>query len=177
MNDIPRLKDDYTLAKCCAPRPGDDIAGFLKFDSTIISVHAAGCVNLAKVERDRLVALTWDEIIDNDPLPDLSIDRDYRKLDDIDFGILKHHMKMGNDYAAVVAKMTHIPRATVFERHKKLRQLNLIRRVEPVMMQYRKGIVKNKWIKHRNHTYYDITPQGILFLQWYLNKDDRGKGK
>ena len=74
---------------------------------------------------------------------------------------------MGNDYAAVTANMTRLPRATVFERHKKLRDLKLLKRVKPLMIQYRKNIVNNKWIKHRNHTYYEITPKGSEFLKYY----------
>lgn len=166
--DINLLKDDYRLANCCNPQPPDNIIGFLKFDSPIISVHKQDCINLEKVEPARLVALTWDEITKPEIEKQVCDDPEYRKLDEIDFRILKHHKDMGRDYAAVVAKMTRIPRATVFDRHKKLRDLKLLVRVEPVMMQYRKGIVKNKWIKHRNHTYYELTPRGLEYIEFYL---------
>jgi len=177
MDNQPLLKDDYRPANCCNPQPGDDIVGFLKFDSTVISVHKQGCINLAKVESDRLVTLTWKEIIKQDIVRDLSADPDYQTLDDIDFKILEHHQAMGADYAAVVANMTKIPRATVFDRHKKLRDLGLLIRVQPIMMQYRKGIVKNKWIKHRNHTYYEITPDGLEYLNWHRKESSEGKNR
>lgn len=167
MNDMPPLKEDYRLAKCCKPAIDDKIVGFLKIDSPIISVHQADCVNLAKVAKERLVALTWNEIIDKNTKPDLSINPEYQALDDIDFKILNHHQVMGNDYAAVTANMTRLPRATVFERHKKLRDLKLLKRVKPLMIQYRKNIVNNKWIKHRNHTYYEITLKGSDYLEYY----------
>jgi len=168
------LKEDYRLAKCCSPDPDSEIVGFLKIDSPVISVHKAGCINLAKVAADRLVSLTWDEITNNEAKPDLDSDTDFKKLDDTDFKILNHHQVMGNDYAAVVAKMTQIPRATVFEHHKKLRDLKLLKRVEPTMIQYRKNIVKNKWIKHRNHTYYEITQKGVEFLTYKNQKHKSG---
>jgi (p)ppGpp synthase/HD superfamily hydrolase len=173
MNNPPLLKDDYRLANCCNPGPDDKIIGFLKFDTSLISVHKQTCSNLAKVDRDRLVTLTWAEIIKQDSERDLSSDPNYKALDDIDFKILKHHQVMGNDYAATVANMTQIPLATVFARHKKLRDLKLLKRVQPVMMQYRKGIVKNKWIKHRNHTYYEITAEGLECLKWYQQTNDK----
>ena len=37
-------------------------------------------------------------------------------------------------------------------------------RVEPLMIRYRKNIVKGKWIKHRNHTYYELTEKGRKYL-------------
>jgi hypothetical protein len=169
------LKDNYRLANCCNPRPGDAIVGFLKFDSPIISVHKKDCINLAKVENDRLVALTWDEIINTEIETPVSEDTDYKSLDELDFKILAHHQKLGPDYAAVVAKATQIPRGDVFEKHKKLRDLDLLARVQPVMMQYRKGIVKGKWIKHRNHTYYELTSRGLEFINHYMNNSGEDK--
>ena len=89
-----------------------------------------------------------------------------RILDDIDIKILDHHAKMGVDYAAVVAKSIIVDRATVFERHNKLKDMKLLARVRPKMIQYRKNIVRNKWIKHRNHTYYEITDKGREVLDF-----------
>lgn len=82
------------------------------------------------------------------------------QLDSVDYAILTHHQEMGVDYAAVVARHTGIARAEVFVRHRKLRDLGLLERVEPRIIRYRKGIVDGKWIKHRNHTYYDLTALG-----------------
>jgi (p)ppGpp synthase/HD superfamily hydrolase len=167
------LRDNYRLANCCKPQRDDDIIGFLKFDTPVISVHKRDCINLAKVEDDRLVALTWDEIIREKVEMSVSEESDYHLLDEFDFKILDHHRRMGPDYAAVVAKATQIPRATVFDRHKKLRDLELLKRVQPVMMQYRKGIVKGKWIKHRNHTYYELTSRGLNFINHYFRNLER----
>jgi predicted transcriptional regulator len=47
-----------------------------------------------------------------------------------------------------------------YKRHRKLRELGSLKRVEKRMIQYRKNIVKGKWIKHRNHTYYELTLKG-----------------
>ncbi len=171
MADTFPLKDDYCLAKCCSPTVTNQVIGFLKIDSPVISVHKRGCVNLEKVASARLVGLTWDEITNNEVKSDLATDSDFQKLDGTDFKVLKHHQVMGNDYAAVVAKMIGIERSIVFERHKKLRDLKLLKRVEPKMIQYRKGIAKNKWIKHRNHTYYELTAKGIEFTDYYFSRE------
>jgi (p)ppGpp synthase/HD superfamily hydrolase len=174
MPDEINLKDDYRLANCCNPQPGDEIVGFLKFDSPLISIHRADCVNLAKVGTDRLVKLTWAEISRDKIERTITDEPDYQALDEIDFRILAHHYKLGPDYAAVVAKATQVSRADVFEHHKKLRDLNLLIRVQPVMMQYRKGIVKGKWIKHRNHTYYELTDKGREFVEYYFDNIKKG---
>jgi hypothetical protein len=163
----------YRLAKCCAPQEGDKIVGFLKQDAEVFSVHRADCPNTDKVPPERLVALNWDDLAsDQEPkLRELSPPV-FEQLDATDFAILAHHRKMGVDYAAVVARGTGIERAEVFARHRKLRDLGLLRRVEPRMIQYRKGVVDGKWIKHRNHTYYELTAQGNLALN---RREARGK--
>ena len=165
MADPLRINGDYRIARCCGPVLSDEIRGFLKPDSGLISVHKVDCGNLRSIQPERLVKLTWEEILVEDDETALSYDPDFRLLDKTDFMILKHHAVMGVDYAAVVAKSLGIDRATVFKRHKKLRDLGLLVRVQPKMIQYRKGIVKNKWMKHRNHTYYEITDKGLAFLE------------
>jgi hypothetical protein len=165
MSENIELNEDYRLALCCKPSPGDKITGFLKPDGGIISVHKAGCRNLRSIHKERLINLTWEEIIKTDPDENIANDPIFAELDEIDFKILRHHADLGVDYAAVVAKCTKIDRATVFRRHKKLRDLKLIARVQPRMIQYRKNIVDNKWIKHRNHTYYEITDKGLEILR------------
>lgn len=160
-----KIKDGYRIAGCCAPEPGDEIRGFLKPDSGLISIHKAACRNLRSIQADRLVKLTWGEIRASESPENLDGDPDFRLLDETDFMILKHHAVMGVDYAAVVAKSLGIDRAIIFERHRKLRDLKLLARVQPRMIQYRKNIARNKWIKHRNHTYYEITDKGRAFLE------------
>ncbi len=165
MTDPLRIRDDYRIARCCGPEPSDEIRGFLKPDSGLISVHKMGCGNLRSIQPERLVKLTWEEILAEDDERTPVEDPDFKLLDKTDFKILKHHAVMGVDYAAVVAKSLGIDRATVFKRHRKLRDLKLLIRVQPKMIQYRKGIAKNKWIKHRNHTYYELTDKGRRLLQ------------
>lgn len=160
-----RAKKDFRIARCCDPIPPDEIRGFLKPDSGLFSVHKSGCGNLRSIQPERLVKLKWKEILVEDDERTPADDPVFNRLDETDFKILKHHAAMGVDYAAVVAKSLGIDRATVFERHKKLRDLKLLIRVQPKMIQYRKGIVKNKWIKHRNHTYYEITEKGRGLLR------------
>ncbi|RYG56619.1 bifunctional (p)ppGpp synthetase/guanosine-3',5'-bis(diphosphate) 3'-pyrophosphohydrolase, partial [bacterium] len=51
----------YTLARCCAPIPGDDVRGYITRGRGI-TVHRADCANLKHYERrepDRLVKAQW----------------------------------------------------------------------------------------------------------------------
>ena len=151
----------FRLAKCCSPQEGDEIVAFLKQDEDVFSVHRADCVNIRKVPPDRLVTPDWGEISEGGrgstpQIPDSLLNQ----LDEVDIAVLRHHREMGVDYAAVVANHLGIDRAEVFTRHRKLRGLGLLRRVEPRMIRYRKGIADGKWIKHRNHTYYELTSKG-----------------
>ena len=160
MSDKIDLRENFRLALCCKPSPGDSVVGFLKPESGIFSVHKKGCANLRSIQKKRLIDLTWEEMLETVDEGDMVDDHIIKELDEIDFRILKHHAEMGVDYAAVVARSLGIERATIFERHKRLRDLKLLNRVQPRMIQYRKNIVDNKWIKHRNHTYYEITEMG-----------------
>lgn len=163
MNDKIELLEKYSLAGCCRPTLQDEIVGYFSHDD-FIKVHRHDCVNLQKAEKERLVKLEWDKIIKKD---EYTPDDDYHQLDETDFIILNHHLEYGVDYSLMVAAITRLSKQTVFERHKKLRNLKLLERVQPVMIQYRKGIVDNKWIKHRNHTYYELTTKGENYLNFF----------
>lgn len=160
-----KIKEDYTLAKCCSPSPDDHIKGYYSHDN-IIKVHKENCDNLDNIEPDRLIKLNWDDVIDHDQ--DFEPDDLYRSLEAVDFKVLSHHLEFGVDYAHVVARKQNISKQEAFEIHLKLKENNLIERVEPKIIQYRKGIVENKWIKHRNHTYYQLTKQGEIYIKYYL---------
>ena len=43
--------------------------------------------------------------------------------------------------------------------------------MEGRIIHYRKNIVKGKWIKHRNHTYYEITPEGNQWINTLESTD------
>ncbi len=162
-----RLKEGYILAKCCSPEPPiDPITGFTSYKSVIV-VHKTKCRELKMAEPKRLLVLSWDEILEKKKE---ELEKDYSKLDELDFRILKHHKKMGVDYSLMVAKILKLKPEQAFEHHKKLRDLKLLEKVSKVMIQYRKNVVDNKWIKHRNHTYYRITPKGERYVDFYLKK-------
>ena len=165
--DNIELKPDYTLANCCSPTQNDVILGYYSHDN-IIKVHCIGCTNISNVEKERLVNLNWDEILVSSIK--FKPENDYEELDNLDFGILQHHLDFGVDYSLVVARKLNISKQEAFDRHKKLKNMNLLSRVDAAMIQYRKGIVKNKWIKHRNHTYYDLTEKGKNYLKYYLSE-------
>lgn len=155
-----RLKEDYIAANCCRPAPEDDIVGYYSHDN-LIKVHKRGCPNLAKAEASRLMTLEWDDIVAGE---EYRPESDYNSLDDTDFIILNHHRIYGYDYTLKVAAILRLDKQTVFDHHDKLRRMGLLERVEPRMIRYRKNIVKGKWIKHRNHTYYDLTARGADYL-------------
>jgi len=160
-----RLKEGYRLAKCCSPRPDDPIRGYFSQDNVIV-VHKSSCPNLGKTDQARLLSLSWEEILEasNDEPGE-----DFCELDELDFEILRHHEKMGIDYSLMVASVLNIEAELAFERHRKLRGLKLLKRVERVMIRYRENVADNKWIKHRNHTYYEITPKGEKHLDFFIS--------
>jgi hypothetical protein len=163
------LKEGYKTAACCCPQAPDPILGYFSHNNVVV-VHRRECTNVLRVEASRLVSLTWEDILADGPLKP---DEDYLHLDELDFGILRHHQEMGIDYSLVVADILGIEPAQVFERHKKLRNLKLLKRVERVMIRYRKNVVPNKWIKHRNHTYYELTPKGKSYLDHFTFRKDK----
>lgn len=166
------LRERYTLARCCSPQQPDEITGYFSYDN-LIKVHRSDCANLDKAESERLVALTWSEILQDDepfqPGPD------YRDLEAEDFAILKHHRDYDIDYSLKVARMLGMDKQEAFDRHRKLRDLGLLDRVEALIVQYRKKIAKNRWIKHRNHTYYELTSRGAAYLKFHLETENRSE--
>jgi len=157
------LNDGYKLANCCNPETADKIRGYYSYNGIMI-VHKSGCINLNKVEPDRLVILNWNEILADQPdRPD----DDYNDLEPIDFRVLDHHHSYGVDYSLKVARILNLEKQAVFDSHFKLREMKLLTRIKKLMIQYRKGVVDNKWIKHRNHTYYELTAKGILYIEYY----------
>jgi hypothetical protein len=165
MARAPRLKDDYVLARCCSPAPPDRIVGYYSYDK-VLKVHRHDCRHLIRVEAARLIKLDWQEIIE--PPPKGPGD-DFADLDTIDFAVLKHHRQYGIDYSLMLAKMLSIPKKDAFDRHQRLKEAGLLQRVDAVMVRYRKGIVDNKWIKHRNHTYYQLTKKGEQYLAYFVS--------
>ena len=166
-----KLKEKYVLANCCRPGENDPIVGYYSYNN-VLKVHKAGCDELAKADPDRLVRLEWQDIrVGAEPGPG----DDFTALDDIDFHILAHHRDMGIDYSLKVANSLRLNHQIVFERHAKLREMGLLKRVEPRLVRYRKHMVKGKWIKHRNHTYYDLTDKGAAYLGHHLRLGTHNK--
>jgi len=168
MPDRITLKEDYVLAACCSPSLQDSIIGYYSHNN-ILKVHCDNCPNLKKADPARLLSLDWKSILARE---EFQPGDDYELLDDIDFRILRHHREYGIDYSLVVARIVQIEKKTAFDRHRKLRDMGLIERVEAVIVRYRKGIVDSKWIKHRNHTYFDLTDKGRDYLDHFLSKGD-----
>ena len=162
-----QLKEGNKIARCCSPQPNDSIVGYFSYNN-VIAVHKTSCGNIKKTESKRLISLSWEDILEKgEDKPE----EDYHQLDELDFRILQHHKVMGVDYSLMVAKILKIEPEQAFERHRKLKSSKLLKRVAPVMIRYRKNIVDNKWIKHRNHTYYQITPKGERYLDFFSSQE------
>ncbi len=162
-----RLKEGYKAARCCSPKPNDPVTGYHSHNNVIV-VHRTSCEDLEKIESHRLIWVSWKDILDSQ---EDSPGGDYYQLDRLDFRVLQHHQVMGLDYSLMVARILNIKPEEAFEHHRKLRALELLKRVQKVMIQYRKNVVDNKWIKHRNHTYYQITPKGEKYLEFYVSEE------
>lgn len=164
------LELTYKIAKCCTPQDGDAITGYFKEDSTI-TVHTADCKAIQGLRAERLLQVTWAEIRKTDTASDaVPLEPEFAELDETDYFILKHHQELGMDYSIVVAEALRIPLQEMQHRHRTLRKLGGLKRVENRIIHYRKNIVKGKWIKHRNHTYYELTPEGERWITAFENR-------
>lgn len=128
----------YTLAKCCSPQVGSRVIGYFKEDGAI-AVHRYGCTSLKHLRQERLLSVTWQEIqkAASDTNPD-EPDPTFDTLDEIDYLILKHHQKFGIDYSIAVSEALGIPLEETYKRHRKLKAIGGLKRVEKRIIQYRK---------------------------------------
>lgn len=154
----------YKIAQCCTPEEDTRIIGYFKEDGTI-TVHDTSCSAVLGLRTERLLDVSWDEIrrTETSGISD-EVPAEITELDETDYFILKHHQEFGMDYSKVVSETLRIPLEEAHQRHRKLRELGGLKRVEGRIIHYRKNIVKGKWIKHRNHTYYELTSEGIEWI-------------
>ena len=160
----------YKIAKCCHPQENEPITGYFKQDGTI-AVHHTTCNAVQGLRPERLLAVAWAEIQATENSADsIKIAPEFNQIDETDYFILKHHQEFGMDYSIVVAETLRIPLEEMHQRHRKLRELGGLKRVQGRIIHYRKNIVKGKWIKHRNHTYYELTPEGETWILAFENR-------
>ncbi|MFH2054854.1 MAG: hypothetical protein ABIJ61_02740, partial [bacterium] len=57
-----KLREGYSLAKCCSATPNDPVSGYYSHNQVLI-VHRCDCANLRKVEKARVLTLQWSEIL------------------------------------------------------------------------------------------------------------------
>ncbi|OSS41889.1 hypothetical protein DESAMIL20_1442 [Desulfurella amilsii] len=86
------------------------------------------------------------------------------KLDDLEIKILKYHKQKGCDYSKSLAKELNIKLCEAFMVHKKLLSLGYLEKVSSRLTKYKVNN-KTKIIKHRNHTYYQLSQNGKQFLK------------
>jgi RelA/SpoT family (p)ppGpp synthetase len=69
-----------SYAKCCHPIPGDPIEGYLSAEKGVV-VHRERCNNLGDMRenRERLVALRWDDVVEGEYPVELRIEVENRR--------------------------------------------------------------------------------------------------
>ena len=60
------------IARCCSPVPGDDIVGYVS-NGRGVTVHRAGCPNLAGVDKKKLISASWGDKTDSSFVVSLQI--------------------------------------------------------------------------------------------------------
>ncbi|ACX52330.1 hypothetical protein Adeg_1219 [Ammonifex degensii KC4] len=81
----------------------------------------------------------------------------------LDLKILAYLKKLGPEYAKFLARQLGLSLEESTERLRRLAARGLIKRVEGRIVKYYHR--QRKSVKHRNHTYYDITREGELLLR------------
>ncbi|WP_291493860.1 DUF2250 domain-containing protein [Desulfurella sp.] len=85
-------------------------------------------------------------------------------LNNLDIEVLKYHKQKGCDYSKSLARALNIKLCEAFEVHKKLLELGYLEKVNSKFTKYKLNN-NTKIIKHRNHTYYQLSQKGKQFLK------------
>ena len=94
---------------------------------------------------------------------------DEEKEDELDIKIMKLIERVGPEYSIQMAKTLNIPIQKVRNRLKSLTQKGFLKRVQGTMLEsYHR---QEGWDKHMNHTYYQLSRKGKLYLR-KMRKDE-----
>jgi RelA/SpoT family (p)ppGpp synthetase len=132
-----------SYAKCCHPIPGDSIEGYLSAEKGVV-VHRERCNNLGDMRenRERLVALRWDDVVEGEYPVELRIEVENRRgmiaviatrINSMDVNIEKistHDKDYQFTYVhleVLVTNRVHLARIM-----KRLRTINYVRKVTRV---------------------------------------------
>ncbi|ABP67238.1 hypothetical protein Csac_1648 [Caldicellulosiruptor saccharolyticus DSM 8903] len=88
----------------------------------------------------------------------------------LDLTILAYLKKLGPEYAKLLAIRLGLSLEESRKRLQSLEERGLIKRVERRIVKYYHR--RRKSVKHRNHTYYELTREGELFLREAKKKID-----
>ncbi|ADQ07247.1 DUF2250 domain-containing protein [Caldicellulosiruptor changbaiensis] len=88
----------------------------------------------------------------------------------LDLTILAYLKKLGPEYAKLLAIRLGLSLEETRKRLQSLEERGLIKRVERRIVKYYHR--RRKSVKHRNHTYYELTREGELFLREAKKKID-----
>ncbi len=89
------------------------------------------------------------------------------ELSDLELRILKYHKIMGPDYSKLISHRFYISLQEAFDIHRRLLSLGLLEKVSAPIINYHSKEKRLKTYKHRNHTYYELSRIGKLFLREY----------
>ncbi|AYO29697.1 MAG: hypothetical protein PWR06_2327 [Thermoanaerobacteraceae bacterium] len=88
----------------------------------------------------------------------------------LDLTILTYLKKLGPEYAKLLAIRLGLSLEESRKRLQSLEERGLIKRVERRIVKYYHR--RRKSVKHRNHTYYELTREGEFFLRQVRKKID-----
>lgn len=88
------------------------------------------------------------------------------ELSDIELKIIYYIYHSGPVFSKKLASRLSVDIQTVNDSIKNLQNLGYIERVTGTLVDYRID-KRNKVTKHRNHTYYDLTRKGRLFMRQF----------
>ncbi|MEW6547285.1 MAG: DUF2250 domain-containing protein [Bacillota bacterium] len=85
------------------------------------------------------------------------------RQEELDLKILAYLKKLGPEYAKLLATRLGLSLEESRERLQRLADRGLVKRVEGRIVKYYHR--RRKSVKHRNHTYYELTREGELLLR------------
>ncbi len=105
----------YHIAGCCNPLPGEPIIGVVTLGSNrSISIHKQDCPNFMNLERDRLIAVSWNKADQCDRPATYPVDIQFETIDRV--GVLKDILSRLADHKVNVrdASVKTAPGKTAF---------------------------------------------------------------
>jgi predicted transcriptional regulator len=99
----------------------------------------------------------------------MNCNKEHNELSDIELKIIYYIYHSGPAFTKKLATRVHNNIQVINECIKNLQHTGYLERVSGTLIDYRIN-KRNKVTKHRNHTYYDLTRKGRLFMRQFKGK-------